>query len=95
MKQNLMLNKKSPNSKLNFCFDPLPYCDDAIEDEFHFLFHCSLYIDERNKLMSCTNLDKTTANDALKFSILCKQAPRAIAKYINSCFSKRNELVYV
>ena len=25
MKQNLMLNKKSPNSKLNFCFDPLPY----------------------------------------------------------------------
>ena len=25
MKQNLMLNNKSPNSKLNFCFDPLPY----------------------------------------------------------------------
>ena len=81
-------NKKINDRK---CF----HCDDAIEDEFHFLFHCSLYIDERNKLMSCTNLDKTTANDALKFSILCKQAPRATAKYINSCFSKRNELVYV
>ena len=25
MKLNLILNKKSPNSKLNFCFDPLPY----------------------------------------------------------------------
>ena len=83
-------NKKINDRK---CF----HCDDAIEDEFHFLFHCSLYIDEIKKLMSCTNLDNTTANDALKFSIilLCKQAPRATAKYINSCFSKRNELVYV
>ena len=25
MKLNLILNEKSPNSKLNFCFDPLPY----------------------------------------------------------------------
>ena len=25
MKLNLILNKKSPNSKLNFGFDPLPY----------------------------------------------------------------------
>ena len=25
MKQNLILNKNSPNSKLNFCFDSLPY----------------------------------------------------------------------
>ena len=25
MKLNLILYKKSPNSKLTFCFDPLPY----------------------------------------------------------------------
>ena len=40
MKQNLMLNKKSPNSKLNFCFDPLPYIWSEGMQSYYFLKKC-------------------------------------------------------
>ena len=51
MKLNLILNKKSPNSKQNFCFDPLPYSSNLSRVNVYLTFRMLLYFRISNSVM--------------------------------------------
>ena len=65
-----------------------PFCDND-EDEVHFLFHCTLYADLRQKYLSAFNLS-TYRNQ--KLSILeteCTERIVNLAKYVFYAFRRR------
>ena len=77
------------------------YCKDVVENEFHFLFKCSLYTDIRKKYLpeeytvnSTLNPEKYTVNPTLnKFNSRNVNTVRNVAMFIYYAFeARRNSL---
>ena len=69
-----------------------------IEDELHFLFHCTLYHLERQEFyrevsLNCQNF--TNMNDINKLIYCTSTETRKLAKYIMLLFEKRNSRIHV
>ena len=67
----------------------------SVEDELHFLFHCTLYEEERVNFYS--NIDNRAfihMADIDKLEYLCNEKPRLLAKYIVNNFEKRKSHQY-
>ena len=61
-----------------------------VEDEFHFIFHCDAYQDERNTLFQNCNLNRTnTDEDIVKY--LFDQYPRKFSKFLIKLLQIRKE----
>ena len=65
----------------------------AVESEFHFIFHCDLYDVERNALLSDMDIDNA-ASDGKRLQYLCLLYPRKLAKFIVNIFHKRQRNLY-
>ena len=65
-----------------------------IENEYHFLFHCTYYDDERNDFMVTIDVDLTQTTDKEKLCYLFEHYTRKLAKYICNIFTKRQEKLY-
>ena len=71
-------------------------CDqNQIENEIHFMFHCSLYNEIRHTVLSClyeeTIISKT---DNEKLYVLMNQYPRKTAKYLVTSLERRKRYLY-
>lgn len=67
----------------------------SVEDEFHFLFHCSLYNDYRKKLFENIGLNQSEeiSEDEL-LRLLIVNYPRQVAKYLYSSIKRRQSIVF-
>ncbi len=69
----------------------------AVEDQFHFVFHCPAYNDKRNvftTVMQNRIPDWNTINDNQKFVTLFKDHSRALGKFVKDLFLHRKSLIY-
>ena len=72
-------------------------CDlNHVENEYHFLFHCPLYIADREEFYNSLSLypNITTTHDALKLKQLFVLEPRKLSKYACKIFEKRKNAEY-
>ena len=69
---------------------------DQVEDEYHFLFHCNQYKDEREQFYTeiDTNFKIPSLPDPDKMNILFEYAPRKLSKFACKIFSKRQNIIY-
>lgn len=67
----------------------------SVEDEFHFLLHCSLYNDYRKKLFENIGLNQSEeiSEDEL-LRLLIVNYPRQVAKYLYSSIKRRQSIVF-
>ena len=82
---NNNMNRYGDNPIASMC----PLCTNQIEDEKHFLFDCSLYIDLRNRFLG--NADSDQVYSLLEGKHLALS--RSVAKYIFHSFKRRKEYV--
>ena len=74
------------------------YCNkNSVEDEIHFLLHCSLYDDYRNALFDianrkCQNFD--VRSDIQKLEFLVNEMYSSTARYISRAYKKRQSMTY-
>ena len=71
-----------------FCF----YCQDKVEDEFHFVFQCKLYENERHYLYSVLKLkieNFDTLSDEDKFTEIMSSDSRNFYQYIEESWEIR------
>ncbi len=52
---HILLIEKGRHTKLDYSKRTCPHCTDALEDEFHFIFDCVRYQNDRNKIMTYMN----------------------------------------
>ena len=64
-----------------------------IEDENHFLYRCTFYLDERELLYNKVNL-LNNLNDIEKSKMLFSEHIRQFAKYVKSIYIKRRNYIY-
>ena len=80
-------NTKVEDRLCNFC------SEEAVESEYHFLFHCSHYSHERTQFYQ--TLSKYPRlhilNDSAKLNFLFNMEPRMLARYTVQIFSKRQD----
>jgi len=66
-----------------------------IENEYHFLFHCAYFNDERATFINDTNLHELpNPEDSAKLSHLFENQVRKLAKYVCKIFKKRQDQLY-
>lgn len=68
----------------------------SVEDEFHFLLHCSLYNDYRKKKLFENigfNQSEEISDDEL-LRLLIVNYPRQVAKYLYSSIKRRQSIVF-
>ena len=67
-----------------------------IEDERHFLIHCTFYNDIRAAIFNeqLSNDHFNTMNDIDKFKYLVTNIPRKVAKYIVKAYMRRRNKIY-
>ena len=73
-----------------------PFCDASVEDEYHFIFECDMYNDERKSLMDYLrtvepNFTRLNRNEQLKlvFGNQHNEGIRTLTKTLSICFDKR------
>lgn len=79
-------NKKLEDRKCKLCNT------DAVEDEFHFLFHCSHYENLRQVFYNEIPLGEIVDEDRLK--TLFTSYSRKFSKYVCNLFNKRKDCLY-
>ena len=87
---------KTPIEKRH-CF----YCSQEIEDEFHLIFKCKLYQEERStfseKLSSFSNIILNPSDDVFHMLMSCMQGDlevgRALCEFVNSSFERRSKKI--
>ena len=73
----------------------------SIESEFHVVFDCNLYNDERVTFMECvsnfSNISLVLSNDTFCILMSCHQGDvdfgKAFCDFVNSCFEKRSKVL--
>jgi len=73
-----------------------PFCKEYTEDELHFLFDCTTYINLREQILNLTTDNKHKLTDSDKTDLLLKistNSPRKLAKYIVKAYDKRSRLL--
>ena len=68
--------------------------DSCVETEYHFLFHCSQYNDERNLFLNSLGINNTLG-DQEKITLLLKDYTRALSKYVYRMFNKRQGILFM
>ena len=83
-------NKKLQDRKCGICNS------DEVEDEYHFLFHCTYYQDERRLFMSqLTGYPNfNNLNNHVKLLTLFNFEPRKLAKFVCRILEKRRQKMY-
>ena len=75
------------------------FCDlNEIEDEPHFIFHCSLYNDIRHILLNNVRIacpEFPTFNDTRKLNHIMTKHPRLVSKFVSRAFNRRRDILYV
>ena len=69
----------------------------CIEDELHFLFTCSAYVDERHKFMSAIddrNRDTSGMKNIELLKYSCINEPHLLSKYVSTIFEVRKQNQY-
>lgn len=69
------------------------FCD-QIEDEYHFLFDCCEYVNERHNFLSSTNYDMSQGSQADTLRFLCTQYARRLSKYVSQIWNIRKNKMY-
>ena len=69
-----------------------PFCN-CVEDEIHFLFNCSKYLDIRNMYLS--QHMRPDVDLVSNLHLLCTAHPRPLAKYVSKSFQRRRTLLYI
>ena len=74
-------------------------CDsESVEDEIHFVLHCSKYADLRKDLFDYVKMVENnfgTLPDSNKLSVLLTKFPRQIAKFPKNSFNRRRKSLIV
>ena len=69
-----------------------------VESEYHFLFHCTAYNDQRqifyNKLLNINKNSLINMEDKNKMKILCNDNVRKFAKYLKLIYNVRQNTIY-
>ena len=82
---NNNMNRYGSNPIASMC----PFCEDRIEDEKHFLFSCTVYLDLRNRFLEtndCDHLYRMLEGEQIGLS-------RSVAKYVFHAFKRRRQLI--
>ena len=72
-------------------------CDNLVEDEKHFLFHCKAYSSERDAFFAKiinSYYDFDNLNFDEKLVYLFNDRPYVLAKFVNQCLYKRRGILY-
>ena len=73
-------------------------CNEAVEDEIHFLLECPAYSAPRSKLFEKANVIEnnfSTLNEFEKFTILVSNLQKPVIKYLTNSLAIRTELLTV
>ena len=71
-------------------------CDlNEVEDEFHFIWHCTLYIVFRDELFNSVNINNfNLLCEKDKFISILDMSSKSVGRFIVNCFEKRKSMLY-
>ena len=70
--------------------------NNQIEDEFHFLFHCEFYVEERHDFefnLNIPDYQSLVDEDRMKY-LMSEEYINNFAKYVQKCFLKRRNILF-
>ncbi len=73
----------------------LLFCKNEVEDEFHFLFKCMTYNQERKILCLGTEETYVSQDKTLVPTFVMEHCPQKLAKYLLNALMKRTEMLKV